>query len=72
MEKRAVKSIPVNWASVFGVNQLTISPGSTSFTNFSLTSSINATPGNYTFTNTAKNDARPAFSGSANATYTVV
>lgn len=65
-------NIPLGWGGSFADSVLSISPGSFNTTNFLLTSSINATPGNYNFSNIAQNNNAPGFFGSNSSFYTVI
>lgn len=64
-------TIPANWSGSFVNSTLTISPGSSPTTTFSLTSNTTATSGDYTFTNKATNNNAPSFSGNDTAVYHV-
>ncbi|HIJ97714.1 TPA: hypothetical protein H1012_01730 [archaeon] len=65
-------NIPFGWTGFFQNNSLVISPGSFKTTVFSLTSTANATAGNYTFSNNATNAGAPSFKGSGIAIYRIV
>lgn len=65
-------SIPSGWSGSFSSNSLSISPGNSASTNFMLTSSSNATFGNYTFNNTATNSGATSFKGTGSAVYSVI
>ena len=65
-------SIPSAWSASFANSSLTISPASSQATTFSITSDVNATSGNYVFTNIATNNGAPSFSGNNTASYLVL
>lgn len=60
------------WTWSFTNNTLSISPGASQTTSFSLTSPANSTVGDYNFTNTATNQDAPSYSGTSSAIYQVV
>lgn len=65
-------SIPSGWTGSFTNYTLTISPGQSQSTTFSITSSVNTTSGSYIFTNTATNNNAPSYSGNDTAVYVVI
>jgi hypothetical protein len=66
------KTIPSLWNASFSNGNLAIAPGNTASTSFSLTSNINATLGNYTFTNTATNLNASSFTGNDTAIFQII
>lgn len=64
--------IPRNWTGIFNDGTLVINPQNTAITNFSLTSTLNATLGSYNFSITAINFNNSLFRGSVDALYNVI
>jgi len=64
-------SIPTGWTTSFGASSLSLSPGTSSSTSFTVTSPASAADGFYTIGVTATNSANPSYVGSASVTVSV-
>jgi hypothetical protein len=64
-------SVPAGWTSSFSVPSLTLAPGASAATGFSVTSSATAAAGSYGVSATASEQGSASFTGTGTATYSV-